>query len=403
MCKIAIIGGGASGLVCAIEALKNKNEVIIFDKEEKAAKKILVTGNGRCNYFNEDMSLDHFHSTSVNMNKYIDKDLLKEVISFFESIGIVPKIKNGYYYPNSNQASSIREALLIEVKRLKGQILTNREVIDIKKDKDKYLVKTNAGEILFDKVVLATGTHAGLKTKTNGYDLAKKFNHTIVDVLPSLVQLQAKEKFLNAWSGIRSDVCIHLYEDGNLIKEETGEIQLTNYGISGICVFNLSSFVSRGLLNKKQEHVIIDFLPSIKVDSINDFIEWINKRNDSLVDRSVFELFEGILNNKLVSVILKRSKIQKEKRWYNLTVEEKRNLAKNIKFFPLDITGVNPYSKAQVCSGGVTLEEIDYNNFESKLAKGLYIIGEMLDIDGDCGGYNLTFAWISGMKCGRSL
>ena len=404
MSKVIIVGGGASGLITSIYARKKNHEVIIIEKLDICGKKILATGNGRCNYWNNEQDLEHYHSTNPEILKQIigEKDK-KEVLEFFSSIGIIPKIKNGYYYPSSNQASSIRDALMLQAKLVGVQFITDQEVVDIKKQGNQFIVITDKDEIFSDKVVLATGSYAGVKEGVNGYDLALKFGHTIVDVLPALVQLKANETFLRAWSGIRSDVCIKLYENNAFVKEEYGEIQLTDYGISGICTFNLSHVVSRGLKNKKLEHVVIDFLPFIETNSITEFIDWVEERNKLVKNRTLLELLEGILNYKLITVLLNRSHINSSKHWNQLKIEEKRCLAQNIKYFHLDIIGTNPYTKAQVCSGGVSLKEINPITLGSLKEEGLYFVGEMLDVDGDCGGYNLSFAWISGMKCGKNI
>ncbi len=404
MSKVVIIGAGASGLITAIYARKNHHEVLVLEKNDSLGKKILKTGNGKCNYWNSDQSIDHYHSRNKKILETIINDKnQKEVLSFFSSIGIVPKIKNGYYYPNSQQASSIKDALVLEAKLVGVEFLCDMEVIDLEKKDHQFVITTNQEKILADKVVLATGSYAGLKEKTNGYDLALKFKHTIIPVLPSLVQLKAEEKFLKDWSGIRSEAKIRLYENDKFIKEETGEIQLTDYGISGICTFNLSPIITRGLYDKKREHVIIDFLPIVNTKSIEDLISWIENRNLLVQNRNLFELFEGILNNKLVKVILNRCHMSQKKHWNNLNQKEKYEFAKNLKYFHLDIIGTNSYAKAQVCSGGIPLDEINPNTFESKKESHLYFVGEILDVDGECGGYNLSFAWISGMECGRNL
>lgn len=404
MSKVVIVGGGASGLVAAIYARKNKNEVLVLEKEAKVGKKILATGNGKCNYWNKYQDVSHYHSRNKELlDKIITKENQEEILSFFSHIGILPKIKNGYYYPNSNQASSIRDALLLQAKLVGVQFLTNGMVLDVEKKEDQFIITTQDNQILADKVVIATGSYAGVKEEVNGYAIAQKFHHTIIDVVPALVQLKAEGSFLKAWSGIRCDASIRLYENNEFMKEESGEIQLTDYGISGICTFNLSHIVSRGLKEKKEEHVVIDFLPLVKTNSIEAFIKWIDERNNIVKDRNLLELFEGILNYKLIAVLLKQSQLNPTKHWEHLNKNEKFAVAKAIKYFHLDIIGTNSYIKAQVCSGGIKLDEINLDTFESKKEKGLYFVGEILDVDGDCGGYNLSFAWISGMKCGRKV
>ena len=221
--------------------------------------------------------------------------------------------------------------------------------------------------------------------------------------MPALVQLKANEKFLKEWEGVRSDVAIFLFENGKKIASEVGEIQLTNYGISGICVFNLSGRVSRGLEKHKKEEVKINFLNGLNIKNGDEFIKWMEKRDRVLEDRNILEELEGILNYKLAKVLLKLSNINEIEKWKNLSDISKKNLAKNMTGFILNITGTNSFDKAQVCTGGVPIEEVDVNTMESKKQKGLFITGELLDVDGDCGGYNLECAWITGIIAGSHI
>lgn len=407
MKNVIVIGAGASGLIAAIYAKSKGNNVILLEKNEICGKKILATGNGRCNFWNEDQRLEHYRSSNfTKLEKIINNKNREEILKFFEKIGIEPKIKNGYYYPNSNQAISIKKALELEAKKQNVIIKTDSEVVDLKKEKDDFkVILKNGQEIISNSVILATGSKAAPKTGSDGigYQICKKFNHTIVKPLPALVQLKADGKFLKDWEGIRTDVLVKLYENGKKIGEEIGEIQLTNYGISGICVFNLSGRVSRGLNENKKENVRINFLNSLNINSSKDFIEWMNKRNLLVKDRSIFELLEGVLNYKLVNVLLKKSKINNNMKWEELSLSSKNDLAENITSFELDIIGTNSFDKAQVCSGGIPLNEIDVKDMQSLKVKGLYIIGELLDVDGDCGGYNLEWAWITGMIAGSRV
>ena len=407
MKNVIVIGAGASGLIAAIYAKSKGNNVILLEKNEICGKKILATGNGRCNFWNEDQRLEHYRSSNfAELEKIINNKNREEILNFFVKIGIEPKIKNGYYYPNSNQAISIKKALELEAKKQNVIIKTDSEVVDLKKEKDDFkVILKNGQEIISNSVILATGSKAAPKTGSDGigYQICKKFNHTIVKPLPALVQLKADGKFLKDWEGIRTDVLVKLYENDKKIGEEIGEIQLTNYGISGICVFNLSGRVSRGLNENKKENVRINFLNSLNINSSKDFIEWMNKRNLLVKDRSIFELLEGVLNYKLVNVLLKKSKINNNMKWEELSLSSKNDLAENITSFKLDIIGTNSFDKAQVCSGGIPLNEIDVKDMQSLKVKGLYIIGELLDVDGDCGGYNLEWAWITGMIAGSRI
>ena len=406
MQEIVIIGGGASGLVAAITAAKQGKRVTILEKNNIIGKKILVTGNGRCNYFNQDQNIEHYRSENPELlEKLITKSNLEKVLQFFEEIGIEPKIKNGYYYPYSNQAESIQNALITEINNLDIEIKNEIEVKEIKKQNDKFIITTNEQSITADIVIIATGSKSAPKTGSDGigYEICKKLGHTIIKPLPALVQLKGNEKYFKEWNGIRADVTISLYEDNKHIAQETGEIQLTDYGISGICVMNLSGRVARGLYNGKKEYVKINFLNGLNLQTPDQFIEFMNKRNNTMKNRTISELLEGIINYKLVNVLLKKSKIQNNTKWNQLLEQQKIEIAKNIVELKIEITDTNSYDKSQVCSGGIPLNEIDTNTMESKKVKGLYIIGELLDCDGDCGGYNLTWAWITGMIAGNHV
>ena len=399
MRTITVIGGGASGLVAAIYAKTSATQVILLERNSDCGKKILATGNGRCNYWNSDQDLKHYNSS----NKYLLENIItdenkEEIMNFFNRIGIIPKVKNGYYYPYSNQAVSIKNALITEARRLGVQIYNDTYIDCIRKENNKFIINYNNKTIISDSVIVATGSKAAPKTGSdgNGYDLVKKFFHSVIEVLPALVQLRGEEKYFKDWSGIRSDVKISLYSNDELIKEEEGEIQLTDYGISGICTFNLSRFVSRNLYENKNNYVIINFLPFLEQNKISFFEE----RNELIKGRTLLEFLEGLLNNKLVKVLLNIININSDRKWQDLKYEEKEKLVEIITNFKLEITGTNSFEQAQVCSGGVPLSEIKIKTMESIYQENLYIVGELLDVDGDCGGYNLSFAWISGMLAG---
>lgn len=401
MKTITVIGGGASGLIASIYAKTSNTQVILLERNSECGKKILATGNGRCNYWNSDQDLKHYNSNTTNLlEEIITPENKNEIMDFFNRIGIIPKIKNGYYYPYSNQAISIKNALITEAKRKGVKIYNDTYIDEIKKENNKYIITYNKKAIISDSVIIATGSKASPKTGSdgNGYELVKKFSHSIIEPLPALVQLRGEEKYFKDWAGIRSDVKISLYADNELIKEETGEIQLTDYGISGICTFNLSRFVSRNLKENKKQYVFINFLPFLKENKLAFFEE----RNNVVRNRTLSEFLEGLLNNKLVKVLLNISNLDQNKKWDDLNYEEKELLVENLTNFKLKITGTNSFDQAQVCSGGVPLTEIKIKTMESIYNENLYIVGELLDVDGDCGGYNLSFAWISGMVAGKN-
>ncbi len=399
--KIIVVGGGCSGVVAAINAKNKDNEVVILERNNTLLKKLLLTGNGRCNYFNEIYSIDNYHSNNIDLvNDFISDKNITMSKEFFDNLGIVPKIKNGYYYPYSNQAVSIKDILVNEVNRLGIKVIYDTYVEDIEKE-DKFIIKTNNEEYICDKLILSTGSFAYPKTGSDGhgYSILEKLGHTIIKPVPALVQLNANSKYLKDWDGVRSDVYLELFEDGEYLTKEEGEIQFTNYGISGICTFNLSHFISRGLEENKKYVVKINFVPFIKTLISPWLYEYANKNKE----KDIYELLEGFLNKKLIPIILKESNIKSSKKYDELTKEEKVKLINSLRHFKVEITSTKGFDSSQVCNGGVSLDEININTMESKIVKDLYIIGELLDINGNCGGYNLTECWISGILSGKSI
>ena len=406
MARVLIVGGGASGLVTAIYAAYNNNEVILIDKNNSCGKKILITGNGKCNYWNRDISLEHYNSSNLDiLDKIITDENKMGIEKLFDRLGIVPKIRDNYYYPNSSQATSIQTALILEAKLSGVEICNNEEVLSIIRNDNSFVVRTNKGEYYVDKVVLATGSKASSKTGSTGYgyDVLNNFGHTIVEPLPALVQLRLNESFLKDWSGIRSDVSVKLYENNQFIKEECGEIQLTLDGVSGICVFQLSSLISRGLYNKYKEEIEINFLRYLNIMDEIEFIKFMDNRNSVVLNRDISQLLDGVLNYKLINLILKLCKINRESMWDDIRIDKRMELGKYLTKMRLNVVGTRDFDSAQVCSGGLKLDEVNPYTMESKIVDNLYVVGELLDVDGECGGFNLGFAWISGYLAGIGI
>lgn len=406
MKNIIVVGGGASGLVSAIYAAKKGNNVTILEKNPHCGKKILITGNGKCNYWNNNQSLENYHSTNIEVYKSILTQANQdEILHLFTSIGIIPKIRDGYYYPYSNQATSIQTALIKEAELQGVKIINNIEVLNITKKNNIFKVKTNQNNYTCDKLILATGSKSYPKTGSDGigYDIASSLGHNIIIPLPALTGLKSDVSYLKDWQGIRSDVCVSLIEKNQVIAKQIGEIQLTNYGVSGICIFNLSGQVSRGLHSKKKEQISINFLHPFNINSKEEFIDWMDKRNIKVQNRTISDLLDGLLNYKLINLILKLSKINRDNYWNNLSKKEKYLLGTNLTNHILNIIDTNDFNNAQVTTGGIPLTEINPNTMESLITSNLYITGELLDIDGICGGYNLTNAWITGMLAGKGV
>jgi len=397
MKRVVVIGAGASGIISSIFASKN-NEVIVFERNSNPLKKLLLTGNGKCNYFNENQDISNYNSSNIDLvERIISESNINSVLDFFDKIGIIPKIKNGYYYPYSNLSNSIKEALLKEAILNGVKIETNYLVSDIKKVNNKFIINNN---LECDYVILSAGSKAYSKTGSDGigYEILKSFGHTIIKVLPALTSVIGDKSYFKDWAGIRVEASVSLYENNLFIKKEVGELQLTKNGLSGICIFNLSSKIKRGLEENKKEDIVINFLPFV-----NDIELFLNERNNKVKGRTIIELLEGLINYKLVKIILNESKINENKYYNELSNKEKEILFNNLISFKVNIIDTNSFENAQVCSGGLSLNEININTMESKLVSGLFITGELLDIDGICGGYNLTIAWITGILAGKYI
>lgn len=383
--KIIIIGSGASGLAAGISLLRCGYDVTILERNNISGKKLLLTGAGRCNFFNSDQNIVHYHSSDKDiLAKIITSDNIHLVEDFITSLGIIPKVKDGYYYPFANQAYNMKELLERTYLDLGGKIKYNYLVEKIEKKNSLFLINDT---ISCDKLILATGSKAYKMTGSDGigYQLAKKFNHHIVKVLPSLTSLITREK-INL-KGVRVDAKVTLYEDGIKVREELGQVQFTDYGLSGICIFNLSYYAVKGLNKNKKEVITIDLMP---------FMDKVSFKN-----KKVYDLLLGFLPNKMIDYILKTLDISKDVYYEDLSNDKKQELTKILKEMEFNITSYKEFDFSQVCSGGVSLREINPLTMESIFVKNLYIIGELLDVNGDCGGYNLTFAFLSGILTSR--
>lgn len=397
--EVYIIGGGASGLVAAIAAAQRGFKVKIIEKNNKCGKKLLISGNGRANFWNKNQNINFYHSSDISLFEKIFENRNK-VLSFFDNIGLIYREKDGYYYPFTNQSQTLLNALLNKANELNIEIEYDECVIDILK-KNKFIIVTENKKYYADYVVIATGSKAYPKTGSDGfgYEVLKKFGHSLIEVLPSLVQVVGSDTYYNIWDGVRSIVNVSLIENGKIIKEEYGEIQFTKYGLSGICVFNLSSLISRGLNKNKNEIISINFVPWFK-GSKENFIDWLNNQIEKRKNSNLSNILELFLNYKIVKLILNISKIEPNDNWDNIN---KEILVENIMNFTFRVKNTKDFENAQVCCGGIPLSEININSMESLKVKNLYIIGELLDVDGDCGGYNLGFAWMSGIIAGNNI
>ncbi len=403
MGEIVVIGGGASGMAAAIMAARRGASVSILEHNDVLGKKILSTGNGRCNLTNLDLQHEHYRGDNPELIRTFLKEFDADAaLEFFSSIGIYTKCRGGYVYPLCDQAAAVREAFTMEVKRLGVQVRTNCHAEEIRKVKKGFLIlctgETNPYRA--SKVILSAGGQASEISGSDGsgYMLAKRLGHSLSPVVPALVQLVSEKKCFRKLSGIRITAGISLYVNGELIANDFGEVQLTDYGVSGIPVFQVSRFASKALQQKKKVCAELDFIPQISEDVLH--LELLKRRRRS-GKYTAAELLNTLFPSKLIPVLLTEAEIDRQVWAEKLSDEKLAKLAHVCKRFHVPVTETKPFSKAQICAGGVKTDEICPETMESRLVEGLYITGELLDVDGICGGYNLHFAWGSGIMAGN--
>lgn len=403
MKKILVIGGGASGMMAAIMAARNGALVTIYEKNDRLGKKLSATGNGKCNLTNLDFDISKYNSSDLEKVKYyfslFDE---KTTIQTFNEFGLLLKDKAGYIYPNCEQASVVVDVLVNMLEVLNVNVCTETGVLKIEANNQKLIVTTNVGVEEFDSVIVATGSLAGLSKKDSsfpgkdGYYMAQCLGHKIVSVLPALVQVECEEDFWKDIAGVRTDCVITLYNDERAIKREFGELQITDYGISGIPVFQLSSEISKRLNENEKLSCVIDFLPELDEESFEDFF---TNRIGQYTGKTVGSFFLGLLNSKLCKLIIKLSGLNSELIISADIYSKLLEACYMMKQFIASVKCTKGFSNAQVCAGGVDLSEVD-ERLQSKAINGLYFCGELLDVDGKCGGYNLQWAWTSGAIAG---
>ena len=428
--NVAVVGGGASGMIASICAYDAGANVTVFEHMPRLGRKLLLTGSGKCNISNTDMDVRRFHCADENnanaektgkdvIAKVLERCPQEETLAFFEKLGVHVKDRKGYLYPYCEQASSVVDALRFAVRDRDIDVHIESDIRRIEKlkqsndriNEDKFIIETATHKLTFDRVILCCGSNVNRNTGSDGsgYEFAKRLGHTLVKPLPALTHLICEEDFYPSVAGIRTPAAISLYlrvNDSNanihnsaytLLGTETGELQLTKTGISGVCVFNLSFMAIRALDEGRRVKAVIDLLPDIDESNIN---EYMRKRIANLSNRPLEELFIGLLAKPLGILICKRCVLDLKRKCSDLDTHEIDNLCRMVKEFETFIKGSGDVDNAQVAQGGVKLSEIR-ENLESKAVSGLYFAGEILDVNGDCGGYNLQWAASSGMLAGR--
>ena len=399
---LIVIGAGAAGMMSAITAARAGKKVCIIEKLEKAGKKLFATGNGKCNFTNEIMHSDCYHGDVAFVEYVLNRFSVSDCLELFHSIGIYSKNKNGYYYPNSEQASSVVNALLFEMERL--GIKTSYETIVkfISPFKDEICISTNKGEFSAKNLVIATGLLASPKLGSDGslFDVIKSLGHRFAPILPTLCGFYCKGIKFKLVSGVRAHGTVSAYIDGVKCAEDTGEIQFTDYGLSGIPVFQISSFLSKGIYDKKKVEIKINLLPDFNKQIL---LEELSYRQSIGANMPVETLLNGIINQKLSDMILDKAGIDKNTYTSSVSRKEIEKIVVLLQEITVTVTNYRDFEFAQVCTGGIPLKDVNMDTLESKLVPNVYFAGEILDVDGICGGYNLHFAWATGYIAGKAI
>lgn len=399
MKRVLIIGAGASGMVAAIWAARNGARVTLYEKNDRVGKKILATGNGKCNLGNKDMDMCNYYVEDTDkLKRCFERFGVADTIAFFSELGLMTRDRDGYLYPYCEQASSVLDVLRNALTKYDINVKTSVENIVITAKKNEtFLINSSEGRKEFDAIILACGSKAGIKNgTTEGFDYSKQFGHRIIPLLPALVQLRCKGDYFKSIAGVRCKANIKLCSDGRGIAAEQGELQLTDYGISGIPVFQISRVAAKELKNRRKVEVIIDFIPDFLQ---KDWEKFVNDRIQKYRDCTCEEFLTGTVNKKIALMLLKKFDIKGQDTVGKQTESELYSLCMDMKSFRVLVQDTNSYEQAQVCCGGVDFMELD-ENMQSKYQPNLFICGEMVDVDGKCGGYNLQWAWTSGYLAG---
>jgi len=406
---IIIIGGGASGMISAIIAKDLGNDIAILEGTNRIGNKILSTGNGRCNISNSNITspFSNYESSNSDFFKHcLDTYSVEYTKSLFLSLGLpLIELENGKLYPESLQSSSVVDLLRLALDEAGVPIYTDCKVKTISK-KDSFTITTsNQDTDIFNcnKLVLACGGKSAVKTGSDGsgFKLARELGHSVITPIPAIVQLKLDYPYLKALSGVKFNGKVQIYVEDKLIRSDEGEILFTDYGISGPPILQLSRIASKALSNNQKIRLKVDMMPNKSVEDVDNFLYG---HLAMFSHRSIATALIGIINKKLIPILLKDVGI------YNINTaccdlewENKDLLIKRFKewdFFCIDTNGFN---NAQLTAGGINTKEVNETTLESKIIKDLYFSGEILDVNGDCGGYNLQWAWSSGILVGNSL
>jgi predicted Rossmann fold flavoprotein len=403
MVDIIVVGAGAAGLVASITAARAGHTVTLLEQNSKVGKKILVSGNGKCNIDNKYISAHRFHGENSEFIKKVLEGYDFDVVEkFFTSIGLeLIEGKEGKMFPMSLQASSVVELLEYEARRAGVEILCECSVTSVNKEGNTFIVETTQDRKTSHILLLASGSPAApqLGGSDAGYAFAVKMGHNLIPSYPSLVQLCSEEHWVKGCAGVKVAGNAKLYANGEQITEKKGDLLFTNYGISGLAILDISREVSTRLADYEYCELSLDLMPELSKEKLSHLL--LNRIEENS-NKPLSLWLQGVLNKKLIPIIFEQSKC-KAKIEGELNRKEVGKLVYAIKNLKLSINDTKGFKGAEVATGGVNSTEVDAQTMESKLVPNLYFAGEILDVDGDRGGFNFHFAWVSGLRVAKAL
>lgn len=388
--EVVIVGAGASGLMCGALTSKKGIPTVILEHTDFVGKKLLSTGNGKCNMTNFELTAANYYCKDKNfIDNILAKVDSKRLLDIFKTFGLITRDREGYVYPYSEQASAVRDILFQTCVENGCEIRNGIQINRIEKTDKTYVIDTNKGVVECKILVLSTGgkTFAKSGSDGSGYRLARLLGHKIINTVPALTACICHEKYYKKVAGVRVKANISLYDKEMCVAEEYGEVQLTEYGISGIPVFNMSRVAAYILKTGRKPYVCIDFMKDYSRKDLLEIFSSVDK------ERGIAEQLSFMLNKKLALLLLELAEINPEEKIKNLLFSQRELLVEKIKKHKTFIANIKGFDYAQVTAGGVNVNEIAVETMESLIHKNLYFTGEIIDVDGKCGGYNLHFAW----------
>jgi len=403
--RVIVVGGGASGMLAAISARIRGADVTILERNPRIGKKILATGNGRCNFTNINTDINYYHGSNPQFAyNALSNFGVQETIDLFEKLGIAHKVEElGKVFPMPDQASSVLDVLMYELNETGVNVICNAYVKNIIKKNGTFEIILETGtSFQGDSVIIAAGGKAMPSTGSdgNGFELAKKLGHTIVDIFPGLVQLMLEGTFFKQIEGVKFVGTAEILHNNKSVAKDRGDILFANYGVSGPPILQISRKAGELIHENKEALLKITVIDTI---SKEDLIKLFTARFNNGLGKTVEFSLVGLINKRLIPVLLKEAGIQDLKcPVENLSTKECEKIINILTDWRFKVRGTKSWPSAQVTAGGVSTKEINQNTLESKIVKDLFFAGEIIDIDGQCGGFNLQWAWSSGFIAGRN-